>query len=209
MTHEHFFEKLVQQYLPPAWADASQQVLLASYLRLLQKWNAAYNLTAIDEPLRMVTHHLIDSLSICYAVTAERVLDLGCGAGLPGIPLAIVRPKQQFVLLDSIGKKIRFCRYAISQLGLPNIDTVQARAREWQPSSRFAMIVARAFGPAHQIIAVASHLLTDDGVILAMKGKLSQQELEQIPQGWQAIPCRLETPGLAETRHLLSISKVR
>lgn len=207
MTVMQIFDHLLQQHLPSAWATEQQQQQLADYLELLKKWNRSYNLTAIDQPLKMVTHHLLDSLAIADWVTARRVLDLGCGAGLPGIPLAIVKPRQSFVLLDSVGKKTRFCQQAKMALGLSNVEVVQARAENWQVEEGFDMIVTRAFSAIDQMLTVAEHLLSEKGVFLAMKGKCNQQEWQSLPAHWSVESQALDVPGLTEQRHVLLIRR--
>lgn len=205
MTNEQHFYDLISQCLPANWVEPAQAKRLAEYLALLAKWSRHYNLTAIRDPLKMVSHHLLDSLAITDVVTAKQVLDLGCGAGLPGIPLAIVRPEQSFVLLDSVGKKTRFCQQVKMTLGLDNVEVVQVRAEDWRVANGFDMIVTRAFSAVDEMLILAQHLLCEKGVFLAMKGKLHQSELAALPTGW-CVDCQhLDVPRLNEQRHLLRV----
>lgn len=141
-----------------------------SYIELLARWNKAYNLTGIREPARMVTHHVLDSLVLLPHLHGVRCLDVGSGAGLPGLVLALARPDTRWVLLDSNGKKVGFLRQCVRELGIANAEVVQARVESWLPPAPFDTIVSRAFGPLAEFYEVAAPLLAGDGVILAMKG---------------------------------------
>lgn len=155
---------------------------LMDYLLLLDKWNAAYNLTAIRDLDSMVSKHLLDSLAILPWLQGSRILDVGTGAGLPGIPLAITRPELNFVLLDSNGKKTRFLNEVKRQLKLNNLEIVQFRAENYHPAQGFDTVVSRAFSSLEQMIYWTHHLIADNGLWLAMKGRYPDTELETIQQ---------------------------
>lgn len=189
--------------------DAPVRQGLLDYVALLAKWNKAYNLTAVREPREMVTRHLLDSLAVAPHLQGTRIIDVGTGAGLPGIPLALVFPERQFVLLDANSKKTRFLVQAKAALGLANVSVVHERVEAFQTERPFDCIITRAFASVADILIGSRHLLTPDGVFLAMKGSVPEAELAELPQGFyliEVIP--LEVPGLEqEQRHLLRIGK--
>ena len=157
----------------------TQQILL-DYLALLQKWNKVYNLTAIRNAEQMVSHHLLDSLSVLPFLWPGRWLDVGCGAGLPGLVLAIVRPEWNFTLLDSNSKKTSFVQQAAIELGLKNVTVICARVEELQASEKYDGIISRAFAETSDFVKLTRHLLTDKGRWAAMKGT-PEQELQRLP----------------------------
>lgn len=184
-----------------------QQRQLLAYLELLQKWNRAYNLTAIRDPLAMVTRHLLDSLAIVPHLAGEDCLDVGTGAGLPGIPLAIVMPERQFHLLDSNGKKTRFLFQVKTDLGLANITVHQARVETLPASRQYDVIVSRAFASLTAMVAGTRHLLAPGGCFLAMKGAWPQDELAAIEDQCVVLGVEsLAVPGLDERRHLVRLA---
>lgn len=150
---------------------------LSHYLDLLWRWNRHFNLTAVREREAMVTRHLLDSLSVLPVLPAGRILDVGAGAGLPGIPLAITTPDRNFVLLDSNGKKTRFMFQATSELRLPNCRVVQARVETWHDRRPFDAVLSRAFASLADMVDTCAHLLAPQGVFLAMKGRPTADEL--------------------------------
>lgn len=184
-------------------AKPAQIGLLLAYIELLAKWNKAYNLTAVRDPLQMVTRHILDSLAIYPYLKGQRVLDVGTGAGLPGIPLAIIDPTRSYYLLDSNGKKIRFLQQANMELRLPNVSFVEDRAERFVPDQCFDSIVARAVGSIAEIQANTDHLLCPEGQWLLMKGHFPQEELEEIEMDYKIIDYRV--PGLDEQRHLVRL----
>lgn len=188
---------------PPGLAAA-----LAAYLELLARWNATYNLTAVRGPEEMVTRHLMDSLVALPFLGEGRVLDVGTGAGLPGLALAMASPGQSFVLLDSSGKKTRFVEHAVARLGLKNVEVVRARAEAHEDPEGFDSVISRAFSSVGDFIRVAGHLTRPAGRLLAMKGALPEAELAALPSGWglQAVH-KLAVPGLAGQRHLLEFCR--
>jgi 16S rRNA (guanine527-N7)-methyltransferase len=177
---------------------------LAGYLRELDKWNKTYNLTAVRDPVDMVARHVLDALSVQPYLHGTRVLDVGTGAGLPGIPLALANPDKHFTLLDSNGKKVRFVQHMIGELGIGNAMPVQARVESWDAASNFDTIVSRAFSSLADFINSSGHLLAPGGCLLAMKGKLPQDEIKALPSGWRVTDSYvLAVPGLDAERHAL------
>ncbi|MBX3652482.1 MAG: 16S rRNA (guanine(527)-N(7))-methyltransferase RsmG [Burkholderiales bacterium] len=182
-------------------AAAAQQRML-DYLALIEKWNKAYNLTAVREPRKMLTHHLLDSLAVLPHLRGPRVLDVGTGAGLPGIPLALARPDWQFTLLDSSHKKTTFLRQAVIELQLGNVEVICARVETWNAPPPFDTVVSRAFTEVAEFVALAGRLCAKDGVVIAMKGVYPHEELAQLPQAFRlrgVVP--LQVPGLGAERH--------
>jgi 16S rRNA (guanine527-N7)-methyltransferase len=176
---------------------------LLAYLRELEKWNSAYNLTAIRDPREMVTRHLLDSLVMVPWMRGP-LLDAGSGAGLPGIPLAIARPEAAVTVLDSNGKKARFLRHAVRALKLPNVTVVEARVEDYRPEAPFAAVTSRAFSSLGDFFRLTGHLLAPGGQWLAMKGKLDDSEQQDLPAGVGIVDIKaLKVPGLAEARHLI------
>jgi 16S rRNA (guanine527-N7)-methyltransferase len=176
---------------------------LLDYLALLHKWNKVYNLTAIRDPQRMVSHHLLDSLSVIKHLWPGWWLDVGCGAGLPGVVLAIAQPDWCFTMLDSNSKKTSFVQQAIIELELPNANVHCARAEEWQPAERFDGIISRAYAELGDFLRSTRHLMAEHGRWAAMKGS-PEQELAGIPAGCRVdrvIP--LQVPGLQAARSLI------
>lgn len=187
--------------------DVERRGRLLDYLDLLGKWNKTYNLTAIREPERMLSHHLLDSLAILPHVGPAPLLDVGSGAGLPGIPLAIARPDLQVTLLDGVDKKCAFMRQASIQLGLGNISVVHARVEAWRPGQRFGQIVSRAFSELAEFVALTAHLLAEGGRWLAMKGTRPDTELARLEGARLAQCVPLRVPGLDAERHLLILER--
>lgn len=183
--------------------DAEAQRKLLDYLALLNKWNRVYNLTAIRDPQQMVSHHLLDSLAVMPHLWAGRWLDVGCGAGLPGLVLAVAQPDWQFALLDSNSKKTSFVQQAVIELGLRNVSVHCTRTEEWRPAERFDGIISRAFSELGEFLRSTRHLLAQHGHWVAMKGA-PQGELAGVPDGCrveQVIP--LQVPGLHAARSLV------
>jgi len=184
-------------------ADAQAETL-ERYLDLLEKWNRVYNLTAIRERSRMVTHHLLDSLAVLPHLRGPRVLDVGSGAGLPGIPIAVASPALKVSLLESNHKKSAFLTQAVAELRLANVQVVTERVESWQTEARFDTIVSRAFAELGEFASLADRLLAPDGVIAAMKGVHPFEEIERLPTGFRVREVvRLRVPGLDGERHLV------
>jgi 16S rRNA (guanine527-N7)-methyltransferase len=189
------------QQLGLALPAADRQRLL-DYVRLLVKWNAAYNLTAVRDPQEMVTRHLLDSLVLLPHLRGTRVLDIGTGAGLPGIPLAVARPELSFTLIDANAKKTRFVTQAVGELGLKNVEVVQTRVENYRPAQKFDTLVSRAFAGIADMLTHARHLCAPHGRILAMKGVHPQAELTALPAGYDVEVVALTVPGLEAARHV-------
>ncbi|NOR51936.1 MAG: 16S rRNA (guanine(527)-N(7))-methyltransferase RsmG [Gammaproteobacteria bacterium] len=189
----------------------AQQIQLLDYLDLLLKWNRVYNLTAINSHQSGVVRHLLDSLAIAPYIDGERLLDVGSGGGLPGIPLAIAYPEKQFVLLDSNSKKTRFLVQAKGELGLDNLNVVHSRIEEFRAERPFNTSLSRAFASLKDIVTLTGHLLDEGGALMAMKGQIDLAELADIPQDYRVEKkIELAVPGLQqEQRHLLIIRHVR
>ena len=158
-----------------------QQAKLLDYLALLHKWNGVYNLTAIRQPEQMVSHHLLDSLAVLPHLWPRRWLDVGCGGGLPGLVLAVMRPEWTFTLLDSNSKKTGFVQQAAIELELRNVEVRCARVEQWQPEQKYDGIISRAFAEAAEFVTLTRHLLADGGRWAAMKG-VPDQELARLPE---------------------------
>ncbi len=184
--------------------DAVAQLL--AYVTLLHRWNSAYNLSAVRDPLEMVTRHLLDSLVIVPYVRGDTLADLGSGAGLPGIPLAIIAPARKVSVIDSNGKKTRFLRAAVRELGLSNVSVVESRV-EAAPGT-FDCITARAFASLADMLGWGGALLAPDGVWLALKGRFPQDELDALPAGFRVdAVVALDVPGLDAERHVVVIKR--
>lgn len=182
---------------------AEQEARLLAYLELIGKWNRTYNLTAIHEPERMLTHHLLDSLAILPMLEPTSLLDVGSGAGLPGIPLAIARPELAVTLLDSSQKRCGFMRQAAIQFALNNVTVVHARAEDFHPESPFPQIVSRAFSDLSEFVRVTHHLLAEGGHWLAMKGLYPDEEIAMLVGACACRHDRLHVPGLDAERHII------
>jgi len=179
---------------------------LLDYVELLARWNGAYNLTAVRDPAEMVTRHLLDSLAVAPFVRGASLADLGTGAGLPGIPLAILAPEREHVLIDSNGKKIRFVREAVRALRLENVRVEQARVESARGS--YDCVTARAFAALKDMLVLGGHLLGPDGVWLALKGQVDKQDVTDVPPGFHIAEVKaLTVPGLAAARHVIIVER--
>jgi 16S rRNA (guanine527-N7)-methyltransferase len=177
---------------------------LLEFRALLSKWNKTYNLTGIRDPETMISHHLLDSLSVSPYLRGQRVLDVGTGPGLPGIPLSMLHTDKSFVLIDSNGKKTRFVRQVVLELGLTNVEVVHIRVERFQNELLFDTIVTRAFAAMSGILSGSSHLLKDTGRILAMRGRLPDRESPHPGFRTKLIPVRV--PGVQAERHILMVT---
>lgn len=188
-------------------ASPDQRDQLLAFLTLLQRWNRAYNLTAIVQPAEMVARHLLDSLSILPYLSGRRFLDAGTGPGLPGIPLAIVHPDREFILLDSNGKKVRFLRQVRRELALANVEPVQGRLENGRVAAPLDAVVARALAPLERLVHWSRRWLDQGVPLLAMKGDLSESELLAVPEPYNVRVDELKIPGLRVRRCLATVEK--
>jgi len=184
------------------------EVKLLRYVELLARWNQAYNLTAIRDPGEMLTKHVLDSLAVLPFVATGPCADVGTGAGLPGIPLAIARPEVRFTLLDSNGKKTRFVTQAVAELKLGNVEVVQARTEAWEPPVPFPQVLSRAFASLQDFAGLAGGLAAPGGRLLAMKGARPDEEIAALPGGFRLLAVHpLKVPGLDAERCLVELEK--
>lgn len=192
--------------------DPDQARRLLDYIQEIARWGRAYNLTAIREPAQMVPLHLLDSLAVVPHVRGPRVLDLGTGAGLPGIPLAVLRPDYEVWLMDSSAKKCRFLRHIASRLGLEKVQVVQSRAENYRPDHGFDTVVSRAVGALGLLMDFSAHLVRPGGRLLAMKGQYPEAELaalEQPDDRWTVDEVlALKPPGVEGERHLVVCTRL-
>ena len=180
---------------------------LITYLSELQRWNRTYNLTARADPAEAARLHILDCAAAVPWLEGQ-VLDVGTGAGLPGLVLAVLEPGRSFTLLDSAGKKIRFVRHVVIQLELNNVTVVQARAESWKPGSLFDTVICRAYSSLADFISTAGALAGPGGRLLAMKGRQPGDELAELPAGWRASTIeKLEVPGLNAERHMIVLER--
>jgi 16S rRNA (guanine527-N7)-methyltransferase len=184
-----------------------QQKKLLDYLALLHKWNGVYNLTAIRQAEQMVSNHLLDSLAVLPHLWPQRWLDVGSGAGLPGIVLAVMRPEWSFTLLDSNSKKTGFVQQAVIELGLRNVEVRCERVEQWQVEQKFDGIISRAFAEAADFVKLTRHLLAEGGRWAAMKGA-PEQELARLPEGIKVEKVvTLHVPKLEAARSLVVLGE--
>ena len=187
-------------------ADDSQVMSLITYLLLLKKWNHHFNLSGIDDIDAMVSMHLLDSLSLNPYLHGSRIVDVGTGAGLPGIPLAILNPKKNFLLIDSNGKKTRFLFQVKIALQLENISVVNTRIEHYQNQQQIDMVMCRAFSTLEEMVTKSQHLFGKETKLLAMKGRYPEQELRELPPGFEVSRViKLEIPGSETHRHFVEV----
>jgi 16S rRNA (guanine527-N7)-methyltransferase len=186
-------------------ADAER---LFALLDELERWNRSYNLTAIEGREELVTHHLLDSLSISPDLAGTRIADAGTGAGFPGLPLAIANPERQFTLIDASGKRVRFIAHAARTLALSNVTALHARAEQLSPEAPFDTVTARALAPLPELLGLLAPLCGPRTRVLAMKGRWPEGELAKLPAPWRLTGSRtIEVPGLDAERCVLMLTK--
>lgn len=194
--------------------DLSTSERLIDYLALLTKWNAVYNLTAVRDPLQMVTQHLLDTLTILPAFSqSKHVLDVGAGGGLPGMVLAIwaqqASPTMRISMVDTVHKKTAFLTQAKAELGLSNVTVYTCRVESLVVGQQFDVITSRAFAELADFVNWSAHLLAEEGQFIAMKGQFPVDEISSLPSGWNVTEVRpLQVPGLKAERHLIFIKRV-
>ncbi|ENM3752454.1 16S rRNA (guanine(527)-N(7))-methyltransferase RsmG [Vibrio cholerae] len=186
-----------------------QREQLVGYVQLLDKWNKAYNLTSVRDPMEMLVKHILDSLVVSPHLVGERFIDVGTGPGLPGIPLAIMHPDKEFVLLDSLGKRIRFLKQVIHELKINNVLPVQSRVEEFNPESGFDGVLSRAFASMTDMVNWCQHLpKPNGGVFLALKGVRPDDEITLLPEWCSVTDIKaLQVPELEGERHLVILSR--
>ena len=187
---------------------AERQEKLLEYLALVHKWNRVYNLTAVREPEKMVSQHLLDSLALLPHLRGRTLLDVGSGAGLPGIPLAVARPELSVTLLESNHKKSTFLKQAAIELGLDTLEVVNERVETWAAPARYEIVISRAFSDLSEFVSLAGRLVCDGGMLAAMKGVYPYEELAQLPAAYRMTEAiALKVPGLAAERHLVLLER--
>lgn len=188
---------------------SNEQVeLLVGYVELLAKWNKAYNLTSVRDPEEMLVKHILDSLAIGPLLSGKDFIDVGTGPGLPGIPLAILYPERNFVLLDTLGKRVTFLRQVVFQLKLLNVIPVKTRVEQYQPEKPFDGVLSRAFASLKDMLTWCGHLTNEHGRFYALKGQYPDSELEQLPEGFSLEQTQqVFVPELEGERHLITLKK--
>lgn len=186
-----------------------QQNKLIQLVELLVKWNKAYNLTSVRDPKQMLVKHIMDSIVVSPHLKGQRLIDVGTGPGLPGLPLAILNPDKQFVLLDSLGKRLRFIRQAVLELGLTNVEFVQSRVEEYQPEEKFDVVLSRAFASLEDMLFWCKHLPNETGHFLALKGQFPKQEINTLDKQFNFVESiTLQVPNLEGERCLVKVELV-
>lgn len=189
-------------------ATPEQKQQLLDFVAMLAKWNKAYNLTSVRDPQQMLIRHVMDSLAVSKYLVGKRFIDVGTGPGLPGIPLAIMNPDKTFVLLDSLGKRIRFQKQVQFELSIGNISSIESRVEAYQAEDKFDGVLSRAFASIQDMLHWCQHLPHKDGCFYALKGQLSDEEMAQMPEGFSITDVfELKVPRLEEQRHLLRVIK--
>lgn len=185
-----------------------QQLQLIRYVLMMHKWNKAYNLTSVRDPQQMVIKHIVDSIVVAPYLDKIHYIDVGTGPGLPGIPLAIMCPDKQFILLDSLGKRVRFMKQVAYELKIDNIEPVQSRVEDFVPNVKIDGVLSRAFASLKDMLHWCQHLVDSQGVFLALKGQLSADEMECLPLEFiLQETIKLDVPGLEGERHIVKIKK--
>ncbi|CAO98529.1 16S rRNA (guanine(527)-N(7))-methyltransferase RsmG [Erwinia tasmaniensis] len=185
-----------------------QKQQLVGYVEMLHKWNKAYNLTSVRDPQQMLVRHILDSIVVEPHLIGERFIDVGTGPGLPGVPLAIVRPGAHFTLLDSLGKRVRFLKQVQHELKLDNITPVQSRVEEFAGEPPFDGVISRAFASLNDMVSWCHHLPGQQGRFYALKGVLPEEEIAALPAGFRVENISpLIVPQLEGERHLVVIAR--
>lgn len=200
------FDKLWQEGLESLGCtpDEQQLKLLKKYVDMLERWNKTYNLTSVRDPKGMIPVHIFDSLVVADFIQGENCLDVGSGAGLPTIPLAIMQPDREFTSLDTNGKKTRFVQQAIIELGLKNTNVSQARIEKWSAPKPFDAIISRAFSSVFDFVTASSPHLSEQGILYAMKGQYPEAEMQYLPKQYTLNKSHeLNVPFVDGERHLL------
>jgi len=189
---------------------STQQIdLLIQYVELLNKWNKAYNLTSVREPSEMLVKHIMDSLMVGEVLEGNKFIDVGTGPGLPGIPLAILFPEKEFVLLDSLGKRITFLRQVVFQLKLKNVQPMLSRVEKFQPEQPFDAVLSRAFASLNDMVTWCQHLIApESGRFFALKGQFPEDEIALLPNNIKMVQSfKISVPKLEGERHVIELKK--
>ncbi|MEP4890684.1 MAG: 16S rRNA (guanine(527)-N(7))-methyltransferase RsmG [Aliiglaciecola sp.] len=201
------FDRAVQ----PLSIEVSEQQRqsLVDFVLLMNKWNKAYNLTSVRDPQQMLIKHIVDSIVVAPHLDRNHYIDVGTGPGLPGIPLSIMHPDKHFVLLDSLGKRVRFMKQAAFELDLKNIEPVQSRVEQYSSDTPLDGVLSRAFASIKDMLHWCQHLVDSQGEFLALKGQYPEQEIALLPEGFEVLESiKLDIPVLEGERHLIKIRKV-
>ncbi|GAC12669.1 16S rRNA (guanine(527)-N(7))-methyltransferase RsmG [Aliiglaciecola lipolytica] len=189
--------------------NEQQRQSLIDFVLMIHKWNKAYNLTSVRDPQQMLIKHIVDSIVVAPYLDRAHYIDVGTGPGLPGIPLSIMHPDKHFVLLDSLGKRVRFMKQASFELGLKNIEPVQSRVEQYSSDIQLDGVLSRAFASIKDMLHWCQHLVDSQGEFLALKGQFPEQEIALLPDGFEVIESiKLDIPVLEGERHLIKIKKV-
>jgi 16S rRNA (guanine527-N7)-methyltransferase len=187
-----------------------QKQQLINYILLMHKWNKAYNLTSVRDPQDMLIKHIFDSIVISPHLQGSHFADVGTGAGLPGIPLAIMNPDKTFLLIDSLGKRIRFIKQSLYELKINNVTAMQTRVEDVVLEKPLDGVLSRAFASLRDMLNWCGSLTDENGLFLALKGQVNQLELDEIPTGFKVIECvDLAIPKFKGERHLIKVKKIK
>lgn len=206
---EQLVEQLTSCLKDSDVTPSSEQIeKLVAYVLMMHKWNKTYNLTSVRDPQQMLIKHIVDSIVVASFLSQKYYIDVGTGPGLPGIPLAIMCPDKHFVLLDSLGKRVRFMKQAAYELKLSNIEPVQSRVEDYQSKVKLDGVISRAFASLKDMLHWCQHLVDSQGVFLALKGQLPEDELKEISDKFDLVEIiKLKVPHLVGERHIIKIRK--
>lgn len=214
MDKQHCLENELLAYLKDCLKKSKlivseqQQQQLILYVLMMHKWNKTYNLTSVRDPHQMVIKHIIDSIVVAPFLDKKQYIDVGTGPGLPGIPLAIMCPEKQFILLDSLGKRVRFMKQVAYELKINNIRPVQSRVEDFVADVEIDGVLSRAFASLKDMLHWCQHLVDSQGVFIALKGQLPADELDKLPLGFiLQETIKLDVPGLEGERHIIKVKK--
>lgn len=187
---------------------SNQQALLVEYVERIHKWNKAYNLTSVRDPEQMMVKHILDSLAVIPFIDGDRIIDVGTGPGLPGIPLAIAYPEKSFTLLDSLGKRVRFMTQCAYDMKLDNVTPIHSRVEEHEPEPHYDIVLSRAFASLKDMLHWCTHLVDSSGKFLALKGQYPEEEINDLDNAFKVTDIQaLNVPGLVGERHLVTVQR--
>lgn len=186
-----------------------QKQQLINYVLLIDKWNKTYNLTSVRNPQDMLIKHIFDSIVVSPHLQGSHFVDVGTGPGLPGIPLAIMNPDKTFLLIDSLGKRVRFIKQSLYELKMSNVTAMQIRVEDLEIAEPFDGVLSRAFASLKDMLHWCKDMTDENGIFLALKGQVNQLELDEIPTGFTVVDCvNLAVPNLQSERHLIKVKKI-